>query len=124
MARWKKRLTDGPESSGTGERGESGVRTLLGRKVGWAYMPKGRRGAGRWGERQGERPGLAGCQPREGEKASGPNTRRRVFFPFPFSFISRYFQIILKAFEIILNFGQNHSSQKLQCSSMYVQACN
>ena len=39
--------------------------------------------------------------------------RKGVFFPylFYFSFISKPFQNISKIFEIILNFGQNHSSQ-------------
>ena len=98
MARWKKRLTDGPESSGTGERGESGVRTLLGRKVGWAYMPKGRRGAGRWGERQGEGRGsgqalLAASRGKE-KRPAGQIPEGEFFFLFLFLL----FQGIFKSF--------------------------
>ena len=87
-------------------------------------MPRGREvreleelGLGLAGGKNGSGQALLATRPREEEKASRPNTKEGKFF-------SRPFQIISKTIEIILNFGQNHSSQKLQCSSMYAQACN
>jgi len=52
---WRKtmaRLTCGPRSSAIGERGEGGIHAQLGQKVGWAHMPKGRRGASHGGWRE------------------------------------------------------------------------
>ena len=79
-----------------GERGRNGVRRRGKAEVGSEPCTGPVRGESRWAARG--RVGPIGPKFREREK-------KKIKFLF-------YFQTISKAFEIILNFGQNHSSQK------------
>ena len=114
------RLTCGPGSSAIGERGEGGVRALLGQKVGWSNMPKGRRGAshgGRWERAYAVEPEEGAARARlqgEGREKGqvGQKPGKETFsFDFVFLLFQNFFQNFSKEFEFILNFSRNHSSQ-------------
>ena len=89
----------------TGERGGNGPRQRVKAERGSRTCAGSVRGESRWAT---EEKWAARAKSREREK-------KKIKFLFYFQI---HFQTISKAFEIILNFAQNHSSQKYKYTSM------
>ena len=76
----------------------------------WAAAVKGAGRERRKAEQAAAGPGLSGSGKNQSwPEGEGGRVRFSSFFFFYFLLFQNHFQIISKAFEIILNFGQNHS---------------